>query len=361
MKKNKKMLFILCVGLLVSCGAFGSGKELSKNQIMSFIKKIDTTNNYNYSTDECTLLSYKVDASEEYLKKVGQTQEEFYESNYSELQFYDFKSQSYYHPQIGVKHLDEISNVRQYDPANLDVISTQIDEYLSSGYKFYLENDCLVEVIPMGSPTSSSYDGYERYLGEIDMLWTSEAVFVDTSFYTQTEFIKIEQNETESIVLFGRTRGYRGDIEYLLKINEETNKIEKFDIISHHETPGYFGNEEELKVEEYLNGYDLESDDVDLDYVAGSTAKITILALEEGINDAIKAYKENKENIVWEHALEEKQEYIIEMHIDKEGLISVFNESKKVDVYQRGVWCYSIELETHTKLFDHKWVDEEIS
>ena len=55
---------------------------------------------------------------------------------------------------------------------------------------------------------------------------------------------------------------------------------------------------------------------------------------------------------------EEREEYVVERHIDKEGMTSVFNEYKKTDFYQYGTWCYSIEIKCNSNLFDHKWIDE---
>ena len=355
--KNFSLTMLCLVSLLTSCGS-SFAKELTKKEIMNFIKNIDNTYNYNYSSTETTILSFEVEASEEYLKQIKQTQEELYESYYNKLQFYEFKSQSPFHPEIGVKYFDEISNARIYDPTNLSEVSAQIDYCLDDwGYKFYLDNDCLVEIIPMVLQPNSSYDKYEQFFGEIDMMWISEAKEDDLLI---NQVLKVEQDGKVSIALTGYCEGYRGDIEYILKIDETSNKIEKFDIVSHNETQIFFGEEEELIVEDYLNGYDLESGDIELDHVAGVSARFTLQGLEEGINAAIKNYKENKENIVWEPLLEVRQDYSIERHIDKEGLISVFNESRREDYYQRGVWCYSIKLETNTNLFDHKWVDEEI-
>ena len=353
MKTKPAFLSMLCLtSLLTSCN-LNPNKELTKKEIMNFIKNIDTTNNYNYSTDESTLVSFKVEASKDYLRQIGQNQEEFYESYYKETTFYDYDTETFYNPEIGVKYFGEIPNQRIYDPTYLDDVSLSIDYYLESGVKYYLKKDCLVEVIPMYSQPNSSYDRYEQYIGDIDMLWTSDKI--DNSNPNRTT-IKIKQNEKELIILEGACTGFSGDIRYFLIINEENNTIEKFDILSHHENSLLFGSEEEMQVEDYLNGFALESENVDLDFLVGAT--YTKDALEKEINARIEEYKEIKSTITWKQELEERREYVVERHIDKEGMTSVFNEYKKTDFYQYGTWCYSIEIKCNSNLFDHKWIDE---
>lgn len=351
MKTKPAFLSMLCLTFLLTSCNLNPNKELTKKEIMNFIKNIDTTNNYNYSTNESTLVSFKVEASKDYLKQIEQTQEEFYESYYNKLTFYNYDTETEFNPEIGVKYFCEIPTTRKYDPTDLDAVSSQIDYDLEHGVKFYLKENYLVEIIP---ERYSSYERYEQYVGDIDMLWTTDII---VNF---NPVIKIEQNGKEIIVLQGACIGYVGGIEYILFFNEENNTIEKFEILRNHETPEYFGSEEELQIEDYLNGFNLESKNVDFDFLVGAT--FTRKALEEELNTRVKTiikeYKEKKSTISYEQVLEHKEELIVEMHIDKEGIISVFNEYAKSDVYQYGTWCYSFEYESNTNLFDHKWIDE---
>ena len=268
MKTKPAFLSMLCLTFLLTSCNLNPNKELTKKEIMNFIKNIDTTNNYNYSTNESTLVSFKVEASKDYLRQIGQIQEEFYESYYKETTFYDYDTETFYNPEIGVKYFCEIPTQRIYDPTYLDDASLSIDYNLESGVKYYLKKDCLVEVIPMYSQPHSSYDRYEQCVGDIDMLWTSDKI--DNSNPNRTT-VKIKQNEKELIVLEGECTGFSGYIRYFLIINEENNTIEKFDILSHHENSLFFGSEEEMQVEDYLNGFALESENVDLDFLVGAT------------------------------------------------------------------------------------------
>ena len=153
MKTAKSLLFVLCIiTLLTSCDT-GLGKELSKKEIIEFIEKIDTTNEYNYCTNESVLVDYKVNASDEYLQDSQQTLESLYEKHYVHF------SEDSIIPRIGVPYTWELSTGRRWDPRR-ENYTDYVEYCLSGGNKFYLKNGCLVEVSPIQTPNKGLYQNF---------------------------------------------------------------------------------------------------------------------------------------------------------------------------------------------------------
>lgn len=348
MNKVKAMLLILCISsLLTSCGE-KLDKELSKKEIIEYIEKIDTTNEYNYCTNESVLVDYKVNASDEYLQDTQQTLESLYEKHYVHF------SEDRIIPQIGVTYTWEMPTSRRWDPRKENYID-YVEYGLSSGNKFYLKNDCLVEVIPMQTPNKGLYQNFLESLNiqysEDMMIWIDG----DSDYFTGENILKIESKNKETIVLIGEYKGYVFNNKFAIQINEETNQIISFNMLTNYDKDDYFGENEISIIQKQIEGFNLNSDKLELEYIARST--ISSRYLEEAINTTLDSYKNKKESIEWNPIIDEREEYIIELHIDKEGYMSVFNQYSKVDYYQRGVWCYSIEVKIESKIYNNKWVE----
>ena len=93
----------------------------------------------------------------------------------------------------------------------------------------------------------------------------------------------------------GNVTGYAPGIKFLLVVSATENKVLAFKVMEHNETPGGHYGGPLLDSPDFAAQFkDLAFDDIatEVDYVAGSTAKITLSAVLNGVDAIISFYKE---------------------------------------------------------------------
>ena len=344
--KRKSLLLSLAIFLCTGCNLFSSG-ELTKQQVINYWNNIDRTNNYNFSNEIDVLTAYNVTASDEYLNEIGKTVDEFYQEQHSQLQMGYSRITG---PEIGVEYLVEgMPQARFFsDYSYVEQIESYF--YPDSVMKFYLENNMLLlewTEIRDYYKGINSIDTLNLYYDEVENVWELSG---------EENLYKVDHKDGESIIIEGSSKGWNGDIEYLIGFDSETQKIDLFEITQNYETFSYFGEEQIEFLRNQLIGLDKVDDIDDIDYRNGAT--ISTKGLLDSLKENLIKYQEflNQDN-KWKYIERIKEIIIIKYYIDKEGYIAEGTQYAKTEVYRKDIWCYTIEIEISFQEVEYYWKD----